>query len=117
MPHFIIDCSEELLNLQEPDKILNQVYNSALSTNLFALTGIGGVKVRINPYKHYLTSDKKTNFIHVFAHIMGGRNEEQKKVLSRKIVTGLSEIFPEVPIISISIIDIDKASYVNKGMV
>ena len=116
MPHFCIDCSEEILNQTPEKEILETVYKAALSTQLFASTGIGGVKVRINPFKQYITSDQKCDFIHVFAHIMEGRNEDQKKDLSKKVVGKLAELLPSVPIISLTFLDIEKASYCNKGI-
>ena len=59
----------------------------------------------------------KINFIHVFGHIMQGRNTEQKADLSRKIVTRLKSMFPDVPVISMNVIDFEKATYCNKTMV
>lgn len=116
MPHFIIECSEELLTQIKPEEILLAVYKPAQNTNLFSAKGPGGIKVRINPYKHYITSDQKSNFIHVFAHIMEGRNEEQKVDLSKKIVASLVDLVPDSPIVSISILDIEKSTYYNKAM-
>jgi len=40
----------------------------------------------------------------------------QKEDLSRKIVTKLNQLFPDVPIISINIRDFEKSSYINKTM-
>lgn len=93
------------------------VYEAAESSNLFASSGVGGIKVRINPYKHYITVGSKDDFIHVFANIMEGRSQEQKQELSRSVVTALVKLFPEVPIISINIRDFEKATYCNRSMV
>ena len=35
MPHFIIDCSENILNIKSPQDIIQLVYDSAESTDLF----------------------------------------------------------------------------------
>ncbi len=32
MPHFVIDCSENILTLQQPDKMVQEVHKSACST-------------------------------------------------------------------------------------
>tara|TARA_R110002072_G_scaffold60540_3_gene153548 strand:+ start:546 stop:905 length:360 start_codon:yes stop_codon:yes gene_type:complete len=117
MPHFIIECSDELIQKHKPKEILETVYNAAKSTKLFAPGGAGGIKVRINNYQHYLTSDLQADFIHVFAHIMEGRTEEQKRTLSQNIVSELHRLFPDLEVISMNILDIDKKSYVNKAMV
>ncbi len=34
MPHFVIDCSENILKLKSPEEIMQEVYNSAESTEL-----------------------------------------------------------------------------------
>lgn len=117
MPHFIVECSENILALKTPEEIIQAVYETAESTNLFTKSGIGGIKVRINPYKYYTTVNSKDDFIHVFANIMEGRTQDQKKNLSNKIVSKLKSMFPSVPIISINITDFEKSTYCNKSMV
>ncbi|MBW2936780.1 5-carboxymethyl-2-hydroxymuconate Delta-isomerase [Aureisphaera sp. CAU 1614] len=114
MPHFIIDCSEEIIKLKSPQEIIQNVYNTAESTGLFLPEEI---KVRINQFQYYTTGNSKDNFIHVFGNIMEGRNTEQKAGLSKRIVTELKGMFPEVPIISINIRDFERATYCNKTMI
>jgi 5-carboxymethyl-2-hydroxymuconate isomerase len=114
MPHFIIDCSENVIRLKSADDIMQEVFNSALSTDLFDASEI---KVRINPFSYYNNANTLDDFIHVFAHIMEGRNTEQKSKLSKAIVTKLNAILPEVPVISINISDFEKATYFNKAMI
>ena len=114
MPHFIIECSQPIIEQQRPEAIIETVYNTADATNLFAK---GDIKVRINPYIYYNVGGDTKDFIHVFGNIMEGRTEEQKNNLSRSIVKALKEMFPETPIISINIRDFDKSGYCNKSMV
>ncbi|TJY35964.1 5-carboxymethyl-2-hydroxymuconate Delta-isomerase [Pontimicrobium aquaticum] len=114
MPHFVIDCSEQIIKLKTPEHIMQNVYDIAKSTGLFTAEDI---KVRINPFQYYNTGNTKDDFIHVFANIMQGRNTEQKSNLSKQIVTELKAMFPQVPIISINIRDFEKATYCNKTMV
>ncbi len=114
MPHFVIDCSENIIKLKSPKEIIQKVYDTAESTNLFDKEDI---KVRITPFEHYNIGNTKNDFIHIFANIMEGRNVSQKKNLSEKIVTELKTMFPNVPIISINIRDFEKATYCNKSMV
>ncbi|MGQ3679587.1 5-carboxymethyl-2-hydroxymuconate Delta-isomerase [Tenacibaculum discolor] len=113
MPHFVIDCSENIIKLKSPKEIIQKVYDTAESTNLFDKRDI---KVRINPFEYYTVGNTNDDFIHIFANIMEGRNTLQKKNLSEKIVTELKLMFPEVPIISINIRDFEKATYCNKSM-
>ena len=113
MPHFILDCSENILEIQEPRKTIEIVFETAFATGLF---GRNDIKVRLNPFKHSLVQGADDDFIHVFGNIMEGRTLEQKADLSRKIVSKLNQLFPEVPIISMNIRDLEKSSYINKTM-
>ena len=117
MPHFIIDCSESILNLTNSDDVMWSVYSAAESTNLFASSGIGGIKVRLNPYKYYLNVDSHDHFVHVFANIMEGRTQEQKKALSTVVVSALKALLPTVDIISMNIRDFEKATYCNTALI
>ena len=114
MPHFVIDCSENIIKIKSPKEIIQKVYDTAESTNLFAK---GDIKVRINPFEYYNTGNTKDDFIHIFANIMEGRTVSQKKNISEKIVAELKLMFPDVSIISINIRDFEKATYCNKSMV
>ena len=113
MPHFIIDCSKNLLKSHSQEKIIQQVHSSALSTELF---NKNDVKVRVNFFEKYSTGDKKENFIHVFANIMEGRTIEQKANLSKTIVKDLASMFPLVPHIGTNVIEFERATYFNKNM-
>lgn len=114
MPHFVIDCSKNILNLKSPNAIMQKVYDTAESTNLF---DEGDIKVRINPFEHYNIGSSKDDFIHIFANIMEGRTSIQKRNLSKKIIRELTLVFPNVPIISMNIRDFEKKTYCNKSMV
>ncbi len=114
MPHFIIDCSENIVRMKSPAEIMQTVYDVAESTSLFKE---GDIKVRINPYKYFKLGEGKESFIHIFANIMEGRSVEQKSDLSKKMITQLKTLFPEVPILSINIRDFEKATYCNRSMI
>ncbi len=113
MPHFIIDCSENILKSHSQDEIIKQVHISAVSTKLFHKND---VKVRVNIFKKYSTGDKKEDFIHVFANIMEGRTNEQKANLSKTIVQDLASMFPLVPNIGTNVIEFERATYFNRNM-
>lgn len=114
MPHFIIDCSEQILTLKSPKEIIDRVYNAAESTKLFDQ---GDIKVRINPFKYYNVGGVEDDFIHIFGNIMEGRTADQKQKLSNCIISELKQMFPDVRILSINIRDFEKAGYCNKSMV
>jgi 5-carboxymethyl-2-hydroxymuconate isomerase len=114
MPHFIIDCSENILVIKSPEEILKAVHDAADLTGLFK---IGDIKVRIRSFSYFSVGNTKSDFIHVFGNIMEGRNTDQKKSLSKEIVKRLKSMFPEVPVISINITEFEKATYCNRTMV
>ncbi len=61
MPHFILDCSENILEKQNPRKVIEAVFETAFSTSLFDRDDI---KVRLNPYKYSLVQSEEADFIH-----------------------------------------------------
>lgn len=114
MPHFIIDCSEDILDQKSPDEIMDAVLRTAEGSGLFAKDDI---KVRIRPFKYYKLGGEKNSFIHVFGNIMEGRNTEQKANLSRKIIEELNLMFPDVSILSMNIREFEAATYCNKSLI
>lgn len=113
MPHFIMDCSDQVFKVHEEKFLINQIHQVANSTGLFDENDI---KVRLNPYKVYSVGNKQEDFIHVFAHIMQGRTSDQKAKLSKLMVNKLIELFPNVPNIAMNISDFEKATYCNRAM-
>lgn len=114
MPHFVVDCSENILRIHSPEEILRQIHDTAEATGLFKK---GDIKVRIRAFEYYTVGNTKSDFVHVFGNIMEGRTTGQKANLSRQIVTKLKEMFPEVPVISINIREFEKATYSNRNLV
>ncbi len=111
MPHFILDCSESVLETHPEVEILKQVHLVVNSTKLF---DEGDIKVRVNPFKTYLVGGKKDDFIHVFSYIMEGRSTEQKADLSKKVVQKLTSMFPKISKIAMNVYDFEKATYWNR---
>ena len=115
MPHFVIDCSENILSLNAPNDTLLKVHKAAVDSGLF---DEGDIKVRLNAFKdNYIVGGKKKDFIHVFGNIMEGRTTEQKANLSKEIISILKTIFPSIEFIAINIRDFEKSTYCNKSMV
>ncbi|AZB00244.1 5-carboxymethyl-2-hydroxymuconate Delta-isomerase [Chryseobacterium joostei] len=114
MPHFIIDCSQDILLKNSPEEIMDAVYKVANFTGLFA---INDIKVRLQPFQYYRLGDQKKNFIHVFGYIMEGRSTEQKANLSRQISIRLTELLPDISFLSVNISEFEAATYSNKALV
>lgn len=114
MPHFIIDCSENIIQQQQPEKIMQIVYDTAEATGLFAENDI---KVRIRTYEHFKLGKNKKDFIHIFGSIMEGRSIEQRADLSGKMIEKLSSAFPDISILSINIDEFERSTYCNKALI
>lgn len=114
MPHFIIDCSENIIQQTSPDRIMQAVCEVAEATGLFALNDI---KVRLRPYQYFKLGTGQKDFIHIFGNIMEGRSIEQKANLSKKMIERLNEMFPDISILSINIREFEKATYSNKTLI
>ncbi|SIQ21672.1 5-carboxymethyl-2-hydroxymuconate Delta-isomerase [Chryseobacterium sp. RU33C] len=114
MPHFIIDCSQDILQQRIPDELMDAVYGVAGATGLFAPNDI---KIRIQPYQYYRLREGKKNFLHVFGYIMQERNTEQKASLSKQISIRLSELLPDISFLSVNISDFEAATYSNKALI
>lgn len=114
MPHFVIDCSPNVLALRSVDETLKEVHDTAESTGLFKP---GDIKVRLRPFEYFNVANKQSDFIHVFGNIMEGRTSGQKADLSRRIVVKLKEMFPDVPVISMNISEFERETYCNRNLV
>ncbi|SEW53736.1 5-carboxymethyl-2-hydroxymuconate Delta-isomerase [Chitinophaga arvensicola] len=114
MPHFVIECSRNILQQQPADVIMNTVYHAAESTGLFAENDI---KVRINSYEHYRLGEGKDSFLHIFASIMGGRTPEQRANLSRVVIRQLAPLLPDISFLSMNVSEFDPATYSNRSLI
>lgn len=113
MPHFVVDCSQNILQSHTEDQIIEHIHRVAYSTGLFEENDI---KVRVNPFGIYSVGNKREDFMHVFSSIMEGRTIEQRANLSRLIVSELASMFPGVANIAINIAEFERATYCNRAM-
>ena len=114
MPHCILDCSRTMAQHAQLDEIIRVVHDAADGTGLF---GKGDVKVRVHLYDHYTVGLVRRDFVHTIAYILAGRTEAQRKQLSAQIVNALKSLLPDVPVISVDIREINRATYHNRDTV
>lgn len=93
---------------------MQTVYDEAMATGLFAQSV---VKVRVLPFTEYLVDGEASEFLHIYAHIMQGRTEYQKKDLADRIMRSLKLKLPDTPVLSINIDEFNKGSYSNRDLV
>ncbi|USD35841.1 MULTISPECIES: 5-carboxymethyl-2-hydroxymuconate Delta-isomerase [Ferrimonas] len=113
MPHFVMDCSAEVLHHYDEASVLVDLHRVAVDSGLF---NEADIKVRVRPFSSGLVGGSDATFIHVFASIMSGRSTEQKAALSRAVVSLLSQRYPEVANIAMNVSEFEKASYCNRRM-
>ena len=113
MPHFIIECSDAVYKMHQEEVILKEIHQVANESQLFTEDDI---KVRMKPFINYLVGNDKRDFIHVFAHVLQGRTEQQKASLSKAIITKLMALYPDIHNIAINISEFEKATYCNRQM-
>ncbi|MGO4551990.1 5-carboxymethyl-2-hydroxymuconate Delta-isomerase [Lysobacter sp. 2RAF19] len=113
MPHFIVDCSRDLLGIHDQESIIARLHRVANASGLFVESDI---KVRINPYDTYAVGGERRDFLHTFAWIMQGRSVEQRAALSRAIVREMADMFPRLDRIAVNIAEFEKATYCNRAM-
>jgi len=100
-----------------PEDLVDTVFEAAESSGLFATTGVGGIKVRLEPFRHYRLVENREHFVHVFGYIMEGRTTEQKAALSTAVVGALTRLLPSVDVISMDVSDFERVTYRNATMV
>lgn len=113
MPHFVVDCSQGILQQHSEEEILARLHHAVNATGLFEERDI---KVRVNPFRVYAVGGGKEDFIHVFSYIMQGRTIEQRADLSRMVVSELAAMFPAIRRIAANVAEFEKATYINRDM-
>lgn len=114
MPHFILECSPSTFDRHDPEEVIRLVHATARDSGLFNEQDI---KVRMRTDAHYLVSGDKTEFLHVFAWIMQGRTEVQRKALSDSMVRALLPLYPDLPFLAMNVAEFEKGSYTNLRMI
>ena len=114
MPHFVVDCSQGILQIHGEESIIARLHRAVNSSGLFEEPDI---KIRINPFEIYAVGGGREDFIHTFAWIMQGRSIEQRAALSKAIVSELAEMFPLLPRIAANIAEFERATYFNRTMI
>ncbi|OHU89088.1 MULTISPECIES: 5-carboxymethyl-2-hydroxymuconate isomerase [Pseudoalteromonas] len=88
MPHLIIEHSN---NLPIPaQQLVEAVHLATQSTALFDPTTL---KTRTQSTDYYKLAEGKIGFVHIHAHLIEGRSEAQKQLLSNALLEVLQTMF------------------------
>lgn len=107
MPHFNVECSENVLSQLDAQSLAEAVHRAALSTELFAEDNI---QIKVKACDGYFIGGKRQDFVSVFASILGGRSAEQKTALSKAVVLKLCELLPAVDRIHVNVTELQKGT-------
>lgn len=80
VPHFVVDCSPDVLDACPPGRLLAAIHEEAVAAGLFAEADI---KVRLRPFEHFSVAGGDAAFVHVFAHIMEGQHGGSRRRAAR----------------------------------
>ena len=115
MPHFILDCTEKILENHSEERILEQVHKTANATGIFREKDI---KVRLNVYRKFLAGPGVPPPMKVkIEYGPDVTGEDQKAALSKAIVQKLSTMFPDIPRIAMNVAEFEKSTYFSRDMV
>jgi 5-carboxymethyl-2-hydroxymuconate isomerase len=108
MPHCIIDYSEDVAAGVDIDKLIEAVHLGAMDSGLFPEYDI---KTRALAFDRHRTGQTRDSFVHVAVHLLSGRSDEQKAMLSESVLARIEPMLPLVVSVGVEIIDIHRESY------
>jgi 5-carboxymethyl-2-hydroxymuconate isomerase len=108
MPHCIIDYSEDVAGQIDIDKLIEAVHLGALASELFPEYDI---KTRARGFARHRTGQTQDSFVHVAVHLLDGRDDAQKVVLSESVLARIEPLLPGVVSVGVEICDMHRASY------
>jgi len=110
MPNFIIEYSESLNTQISDEKLMDHVFLGAKNSGHFPPEAI---KLRTQARKHFRLHGKQNDFLHISAHILSGRTDEQKSEISNAVLSELQGLALNSVFVSVEIVDIHRASFVD----
>ncbi|MDH3387019.1 MAG: 5-carboxymethyl-2-hydroxymuconate Delta-isomerase [Gammaproteobacteria bacterium] len=108
MPHVIIEYSDDVAGQIAIDDLIAAVHDGAMSSELFPEYDI---KTRAVGYRHHQTGQTRDSFVHVTVHLLDGRSDAQKSMLSEAVLATIEPLLLQVVSVSVEILDIHRASY------
>jgi len=108
MPHCIIDYSEDVADGVAIDDLIETVHRGAMDSGLFPEYDI---KTRALAFNQHRTGQTRDSFVHVAIHLLSGRSDEDKAMLSEAVLARIEPMLSRVVSVGVEIIDMHRASY------
>jgi len=113
MPHLIIEYPQDCVTDVQIESLLDTLHRAALQSGLFDESHI---RLRAVPLNHYRSGGKHKSFIHVQCRIHAGRTDDQKRLLSEAILAAIREQALAVAVITVEVVEMDRASYAKYAL-
>ncbi|MFT2091202.1 5-carboxymethyl-2-hydroxymuconate Delta-isomerase [Paraglaciecola sp. 2405UD69-4] len=110
MPNFVIEHSGSLTEQIDAETIMDKVFAGAKNSGHFPPEAI---KIRVEPRPQFRLHHVSKDFLHVSAHILSGRTDEQKIEISNAVLEQLKTLDLSSVFVSVEIVDIHRASFVD----
>ena len=110
MPNFIIEYSAPLNKQISDDVLIDKVFAGAKNSGHFPPEAI---KLRTEARHSYRLHGKQKDFLHISAHILSGRTDEQKIEISAAVMAELKSLDLSSVFVSVEVVDIHRASFID----
>ena len=114
MPHCVIEYDQDIADQIEIDAVLAAVHQGAMDSDLFPEYDI---KIRALGFQHHRTGQTRDSFVHVAVHLLSGRSDEQRSMLSECVLARVEPLLPQVISVSVEICDIHRESYRKRVLI
>lgn len=111
MPHCIIEYSKDLESSSPPLKLIQAVHHAAIGSGLFET---GHIRTRSIAYENFIAGYDVQSFVHVTLRILFGRNLQQKKDLSRRVLGELESMGLSSISLTVEVSEIERETYAKK---
>ncbi|EGQ7936216.1 5-carboxymethyl-2-hydroxymuconate Delta-isomerase [Vibrio vulnificus] len=110
MPNLVLEYSNSVEERVNIPGLLEDLHHIAIKSGLFDAPSVKSRTLRCH---YWLIGEEgdSVDFIHVSFDLLSGRTEEQKRELSRQLMTALQETASHVRSLTVNIRDMDKDSF------
>lgn len=108
MPHIIVEYSLNCIDESEVGHMLMAIHDAIADSGLFKAEQI---RTRAYPFQDYTHAGGSDAYIHIQARIKAGRDEDNKKRLSKAILSAYQRIETRASVITCEVIDMERSSY------
>ncbi|MBA5764347.1 5-carboxymethyl-2-hydroxymuconate Delta-isomerase [Vibrio sp. 404] len=107
MPHLIMEYSNSVDERVNTQRLLEDLHHAAIQSGLFDAPSLKSRSLR---YHDWLVGEEadSVDFIHVTFELLDGRSAEQKRELSRQLMSVLQQQANHVRSLTINIRDMDR---------